>query len=297
MAVDLPEGCIANVVSMTSPLEACRVSMLGSIFRSAAESDAVWEKFLPRDYDDIVARAVAPPPPCFDSKKHLYLWLSDHPLIIDNATKSFWLEKRSARRCCMLAARNLTIVWGDTPRYWRWTSVPESRFPEVAELVNVCWLEIRGKINTSILSPSTTYAAYLVFKSTASTYGFEYQPAVVSVGISGGESETRNVYLDPEGRQCLRYPIMPRGIGIFSRRFSSNMFRPHACIPRERETESEQQYPKVRGDGWMEIELGECFNKGGEDSEMEMSLMEVNGGDWKSGIVVQGIEIRPKEDT
>ena len=87
MLVDLPEGCIANVVSLTSPGEACRVSMVGSTFRSAAESDAVWEKFLPHDYDDIVARAVAPRPPHFDSKKQLYLWLSDHPLIIDNATK------------------------------------------------------------------------------------------------------------------------------------------------------------------------------------------------------------------
>ncbi|PSR98854.1 F-box protein [Actinidia chinensis var. chinensis] len=292
MAVDLPEGCIANVVSLTSPQEACRVSMVGSTFRSAAESDAVWEKFLPRDYDDIVARAVAPPPR-FDSKKQLYLWLSDHPLIIDNATKSFWLEKRSGRRCYMLAARNLAIVWGDTPSYWRWTSLPESRFPEVAELVSVCWLEIRGKINTSVLSPSTTYAAYLVFKSTASTYGFQYQPAVVSVGISGAESETRNVFLDPEGGQRMRYQIMPRRIRIFNRTLASNMFRSHACISRE----SEHQYPKVRGDGWMEIELGEYFNKGGEDSEMEMSLMEVNGGDWKSGLVVQGIEIRPKEAT
>jgi hypothetical protein len=28
----------------------------------------------------------------------------------------------------MLSARSLYIVWGDTPRYWRWISVPDSRY-------------------------------------------------------------------------------------------------------------------------------------------------------------------------
>ena len=126
----------------------------------------------------------------------------------------------------MLAARDLTIVWGDTPRYWTWTSLPDSRsvafyllylfqislnillqltakkritnrFSEVAELVEVCWLEIRGKISTRILSPNTTYAAFLVFKSTAGTHGFEYLPAEVAMGISGCEHKTQTAYLDP----------------------------------------------------------------------------------------------------
>uniref|UniRef100_A0A2P2K0P4 Uncharacterized protein n=1 Tax=Rhizophora mucronata TaxID=61149 RepID=A0A2P2K0P4_RHIMU len=28
----------------------------------------------------------------------------------------------------MLSARDLVILWGDTPRYGRWTSDPESRY-------------------------------------------------------------------------------------------------------------------------------------------------------------------------
>ncbi|KAF2316825.1 hypothetical protein GH714_042166 [Hevea brasiliensis] len=51
--------------------------------------------------------------------------------------------------------------------------------------------------------------------------------------------------------------------------------------------------PYRRSDGWLEIELGEYFNQCGNDGEvLEISAMEVN--DEKSGLIVQGIEIRPK---
>lgn len=28
----------------------------------------------------------------------------------------------------MLSAMNLSIIWGDTPNYWQWIPIPESRF-------------------------------------------------------------------------------------------------------------------------------------------------------------------------
>lgn len=151
----------------------------------------------------------------------------------------------------------------------------------------MCWFEIRGKISTRMLSPDTVYAAYLVFNTKAGTFGFEDYPAQVSVGICGGESKTQTVYLDPEGSQQhvgarrTRWPNH-RGMGI--------MRRPQ--VSRE-----EGQYPKRRGDGWLEVELGEYVNNskdGEENGELEMSVMEVKGGNWKSGLIVEGIEIRPK---
>jgi hypothetical protein len=50
--------------------------------------------------------------------------------------------------------------------------------------------------------------------------------------------------------------------------------------------------PSKRDDGWMEIELGEFFC-GEADEEIEMSVMEV-GFRLKGGLVVEGIEVRPK---
>jgi hypothetical protein len=37
------------------------------------------------------------------------------------------LEKKSGKKCYMLSARDLIIVWGDTPTYWKWNSDPSSR--------------------------------------------------------------------------------------------------------------------------------------------------------------------------
>lgn len=84
----LPEGFVAKALSLTSPRDACRLSLVSSLFRSAAEWDAVWETFLPFDYQKIVSEAEDGG--CslsFSSKKQLYLRLCDHPLIIDGGNK------------------------------------------------------------------------------------------------------------------------------------------------------------------------------------------------------------------
>ncbi|KAK8960545.1 putative F-box protein PP2-B8 [Platanthera guangdongensis] len=51
--------------------------------------------------------------------------------------------------------------------------------------------------------------------------------------------------------------------------------------------------PRPRADGWKEILLGEFCNEEGDDGEVGMALMEIKGGNWKRGLIVQGIEIRP----
>ncbi|KAD7477437.1 hypothetical protein R6Q59_007208 [Mikania micrantha] len=297
----LPEGFIANALARTSPRDVSTLSLVCSVFRSAAEWDAVWEKFLPQDYQKIVASSDGG---CGGgggsskpwSKKELYLRLCDNPVIIDGGNKSFWLHKLSGKKCYMLAARDLSIIWGDTPRYWRWISVPESRFDEVAELMSVCWLEVHGRIDTSLLSTNTRYAAYLVYKSTPHTYGFEYQPAEVSVGLCGVENQTdgkiKTVFLDPEACERQRYEneyertlLGRRRMGMFGhlRRLGSRF-----------STTAPQDGPKRRQDGWLEIELGEFYNEKGQEGELDMSMMEVKGGNWKAGLIIQGIEIRPK---
>ncbi|GAY65689.1 hypothetical protein CUMW_243060 [Citrus unshiu] len=223
------------------------------------------------------------------SKKELYFSLCHNPILIDEGKKqrcisncdiqhSFSLDKQSGKKCYMISARDLLIIWGDTPTYWSWTSIPEARFPEVAELICVCWLEIRGKISTRSLSQGTLYTAYLVYKLTAGSFGFEYQPVVVSVGLVSGESQTRTVYLEEE-----------RGLrqghhGLLNRSSSQ------ASTPKE----NDGYFPKERKDEWLEIELGDFFNKEDEDGELEMSVLELACGHWKCGLVIQGIEIRPK---
>ncbi|XVF30375.1 hypothetical protein REPUB_Repub16aG0052000 [Reevesia pubescens] len=278
----LPEDCIAAILSLTSPRDACRLSLVSTKSKSAAESDAVWESFLPSHYQTLIPSSL-----CFSSKKQLYLSLCQNPVLIDGGRKSFSLERESGKKCYMLSARDLFIVWSDTPTYWRWVSIPESRFEEVAELINVCWVEIRGKITISMLSPMTHYKAYLVFMAPTGAHGFDFQPVEVSVGLVGTEGSKRTAYLDAERGRRQRYQFVPRRIGLFNR---SRFLGLQPSVPT---TASDDQYPKAREDGWLEIELGEFFNEGCIDGELEMSVLEVKAGHWKGGLVIQGIEIRP----
>ena len=48
-----------------------------------------------------------------------------------------------------------------------------------------------------------------------------------------------------------------------------------------------------RGDGWMEVELGSFYNDRGDDGVVETWLLATNA-QWKSGLIVEGIEFRPK---
>ncbi|KAL2325269.1 hypothetical protein Fmac_024327 [Flemingia macrophylla] len=234
----LSEGCVSTILARTTPADVCRLSLVSRIFRLAAESDVVWECFLPSDYHSIVSQASAPLH--YTSKKSLYFALADRPLILDQGRKSFQLDKNSGKKCYMLAARALSIVWGDTEQYWTWISCPDSRFPEVAELKNVCWLEIRGVINTRVLSPNTQYAAYLVYKM-IDAHEFGNRPVELSVNMLGGHGSTKTVCLDPN-RETRNNRV--RGL----------------------------QGPNERSDGWLEIEMGEFFNSGLED-EVQMGVL------------------------
>ncbi|KAK6119061.1 hypothetical protein DH2020_047198 [Rehmannia glutinosa] len=49
----------------------------------------------------------------------------------------------------------------------------------------------------------------------------------------------------------------------------------------------------ARGDGWLEVELGEFYNDGSE-KEVKMEFREIKGEQLKGGLVVEGIELRPK---
>lgn len=265
----LPEGCISHILSLTSPADAARSAACCRAFRSAAESDAVWERFLPPDYGDILTRAVEPV--SYVSKKDLYMRLSDHPLLIDAGRKSFMLARLTGKKCYMLSAKELLIAWDEGPRYWRWVSLPESRFAEVAELRAVCYLEVRGKIDTSELSPKTTYVGYLVFKVTSDASGLHFPPQEASISI-GGHSYKQPVCLVPMKRPSLEDDDNEMEEGDQHRELT----------------------PEDRSDGWKEIALGEFFIQDGSEGEVDISLIEAKGGHWKRGLVVMGIEIRCK---
>ncbi|XP_059286924.1 F-box protein At2g02240-like [Lycium ferocissimum] len=253
----LPEGCISEILSFTSPEDTARLSVSSRGFKFAAESDVVWEKFLPSDYQHIISKSNSLL--VFPSKKELYFSLCDSPILTDGGKMSFSLDKKTGKKCFMVAARELAISWGEEPNYWEWLSHPNSRFSEVAQLWYVCWLEIRGKIGTKILSKGTKYVAYLVFKLEVEFMGLDTVDAVVRFVDSQSDTEV-------DERTSV---VSLSGLG------------------------PSEKLPLSRGDGWKEIEMGNFFNDKGEDGEVEVRLMDIRGH-VKSGLIIQGIEFRPE---
>ncbi|KAL0792835.1 hypothetical protein Bca101_064212 [Brassica carinata] len=151
---DLPEDCVAYIISLTTPRNACVASSVSKTFRSTTESNSVWEKFLPK--------------PCS------YSWVASfhveegalfHFVQQPCSNRKWTKEKASGKRCIMLSARQLAITWGNSPQYWQWISIPEARFKEVPELVTGCPFKINGALKAKILSPDTRYSAYVIYKA------------------------------------------------------------------------------------------------------------------------------------
>ncbi|XP_011023725.1 PREDICTED: F-box protein PP2-B15-like [Populus euphratica] len=274
----LPEGCVSTILSFTSPQDACKSSLVSTIFQAAADSDVVWERFLPTDYQDIVSRSMVPFK--FSSKKELFLLLCSS-LLIDGGRKSFKLERSSGRKSFMLSARDLHITWSDESLYWHWASLPESRFSEVAVLRTMCWLEIVGMIKTQMLTPNTKYGAYLVLKITDRSYGLDLMPSEISVEVGNNQGSRNTAYLRLAKEHARK------------KQMESLFYGNRMQVLESRVAEGEGRVPSERDDGWLEIELGEFFS-GENDEEVKMSLMEVKGHHLKGGLIIEGIEVRPK---
>ncbi|KVI11026.1 F-box protein PP2-B15-like [Cynara cardunculus var. scolymus] len=271
----LPEDCLSTILSFTSPADACRLTIAASSLRSAAESDTVWARFLPSDLPSIISRAHSQLD--FSSKKELYFQLCDS-VLVDGGIRSFSLNKLSGKKCCLLSARALSISLSNEPNHWSWTSHSASRFSEVIELKTISGIEIEGRISTDNLTPKTTYGAYLIIKVSDRAFGLDSIPSETSVSMN--ECLVTNTgYLCPLDNK--------------KQQLESLFFMNRRRMMEKRVVKGEGRRPCKREDGWMEIELGEFF-VGGKGEEVKMNLMEVKGHQLKGGLIIEGIEVRPK---
>ncbi|KAL3351915.1 hypothetical protein AABB24_020149 [Solanum stoloniferum] len=178
---------------------------------------------------------------------------------MDGGNLSFSLDKKTGKKCFMISARELAIVWGvDTPWYWEWIAHPDSRFSQVAHLHTVFWLDIRGTMGTQMLSKRTRYVVYLVFKLAEEHWGLDIANAFVRFvnRVSNREAEEQASTVSLVGENASRR-------------------RNLKC-------------PQRRVDGWMEIELGNFINDTGDDEDVEARLMEItqlHGKDFQKWLI------------
>jgi hypothetical protein len=128
----------------------------------------------------------------------------------------------------------------------------------------VWWFEIHGAIKTCVLSANSQYAAFLVFKM-KNAFHFDGFPVEFTVGILGDKKCTKFAWLKAsyDGRE-------------------------------PNEAFQGLEHPKLRSDGFLEIEMGEFFNSGLKDKVVHMDVLEIKGGRVNGAFILEGIEIRPK---
>ncbi|KAL9408689.1 hypothetical protein AB3S75_047133 [Citrus x aurantiifolia] len=117
----LPTECMSHIISLTTPRDACRLSVACRVFKSAADSDSVWEKFLPSDYKEIISSSVSNSSliTSFSSKKDLYFHLCHNSIIINGGTLRLVLEKESGKKYYIpVGVVQRFIPWGDIPDDW-----------------------------------------------------------------------------------------------------------------------------------------------------------------------------------
>uniref|UniRef100_M1E117 F-box family protein n=1 Tax=Solanum tuberosum TaxID=4113 RepID=M1E117_SOLTU len=223
------------------------------------------ERFLPSDYQSIISASLTPVPD-FVSKKDLYVYLCRHPLLIDSGHKSFSLEKRSGKKCYFLGARDLDIALVDIPQYWEWTSLPESRFPEVAKLKRIWSVDI-GEVSVGVFGVELDKRfATLVPEGEESIYNL---PCDLQDELKKVYEVLSNLPSDAEDDD----PGIRDDIYLALQHLPENVSNRLQLIMRR---------PKLRDDGWFEIELGEFYTEN-EDDRIEMNLKEC--ASLKTGLI------------
>ncbi|KAJ4702542.1 Phloem protein 2-like protein [Melia azedarach] len=78
--------------------------------------------------------------------------------------------------CFTLDAQELKIAHGDDKRYWKWIQVEDpcsGELVDAAELIKVCYLDVRGEFDTCFLEPGTCYEVAFVIKKMECAEGWE----------------------------------------------------------------------------------------------------------------------------
>nr|BAK79141.1 phloem lectin-like protein [Benincasa hispida] len=106
----------------------------------------------------------------------------------------------------IIPARDLAIAWSEDPRYWKWTFKEiNGKKVEVAELIYVWWLDIRGSIKAEKLSPGITYEILFELLLKESRYDWK-NPVNLKLKWSDGLTIVTNESLENKQRDVW-FPI------------------------------------------------------------------------------------------
>ncbi|CAI9765219.1 unnamed protein product [Fraxinus pennsylvanica] len=141
---DIPESCMALVLSYLDPPEIAKLARINRAFRAAASADFIWVAKLPSNYPFILSKL--PDQGLITmGKKDIYARLC-RPNPSDGGTKEFWIDKRTGGTCLSISSKAMVITGIDDRRYWNHLQTDKSRFQTFAYLQQIWWLEVGGDL-------------------------------------------------------------------------------------------------------------------------------------------------------
>lgn len=206
----------------------------------------------------LLSNAIIRSPIVILSKKDLYFRLRSGILRKDFCMP-YWLDPATGEGCFVKSARALSIVWGDDERYWRWAPQPDSWFPEGACLENVCWLEVRGELEAVFMPGAYTVSFRVRF--TDAFHGWTRSPVNFSLSTTDGQHVESQRFL-----QGVQTNIESRSVRVTPLRQLGH---------------------------WMELDVGEFLVESEMRLKVQFRMMEIQGGRWKRGLVLDGVKIQP----
>ncbi|KAK4440334.1 protein PHLOEM PROTEIN 2-LIKE A1 [Sesamum alatum] len=170
----------------------------------AKPSQSAAQVLLPHNCNDILKHADSPIDRSSTKKllEQLYAGLT-------SIVQKYWVEKGSNRNCFILFARDLSITWADDDRFWHWPLLKESSDESlaVAELLNVCWLEVHGRFEIANLSPGTMYEIVFVLQLKDTAYGWEVPVNLRLTLPDGSRQQHRENLMEKPRGQWIEIPV------------------------------------------------------------------------------------------
>ncbi|KAK1425224.1 hypothetical protein QVD17_20571 [Tagetes erecta] len=207
---DIPENCIALILSFLEPPEICKLARINRAFRSASSADFIWVSKLPSNYHLLATKLLL----LVDDQKKLRekeIFASlCRPVSFDAGNKEAWVDKMSGGVCVSICSKRLTITGIDDRRYWNHIPSDESRFPTVAYLKQIWWVEVDGDVE--FWFPAGTYT--LSFKlrlgklikrngrmacSTEDVHGWGVRPVEFKLTTGTGQRSVAKQFLKTTG--------------------------------------------------------------------------------------------------
>ncbi|GJP57304.1 hypothetical protein CLOM_g16328 [Closterium sp. NIES-68] len=144
---DLPDDCLACVLSFLPPALIARCAFVSSAWRAAAASPVAWARALP----DLCRHPCFTALPLASHQRHPRAWCRElcRGLLLDGGAFHARMDPRTAKLTLSVSiAKACGIAWLNDRRYWHTEtrSATGALFPEVPHLLTVCWLDLSAQV-------------------------------------------------------------------------------------------------------------------------------------------------------